>query len=356
MGRRSRPVLRARCSRRWPSDLGLLDVDVPWSKLQGSTRRSCSTAPGQKQGAGPVQEPLRPGPLATPPATRACIPWLQRRHAEAESDAHPGADRGLHAGGAVPRVRRRPAAPGHPGRHHRRAEHLRGLPACRSARPPSSSPGSTLSERDRHDRRAGRSRRSTPGCGSCSTSASTTYAGPVGGHAGRRRGPAHPAGVPDRQRAWSACCTCSTSRRSACTSATTAASSTRCIRLRDLGNTVIVVEHDEDTIRVADHVVDIGPGRGEHGGEVVVDGHGEGPAGRAPRRSPAQYLSGRRSDPGARDAPGARRALAHGQGRPGAQPAPTSTWSSRSAASSPSPACQRRGQVDAGQRHPVPRR
>jgi excinuclease ABC subunit A len=44
------------------------------------------------------------------------------------------------------------------------------------------------------------------------------------------------------------------------------------LRLRDLGNTVIVVEHDEETIRVADHVVDIGPGAGEHGGEVVVSG------------------------------------------------------------------------------------
>jgi len=44
------------------------------------------------------------------------------------------------------------------------------------------------------------------------------------------------------------------------------------IRLRDLGNTLIVVEHDEDTIRVADHVVDIGPGAGEHGGIVVAQG------------------------------------------------------------------------------------
>ena len=44
------------------------------------------------------------------------------------------------------------------------------------------------------------------------------------------------------------------------------------LRLRDLGNTVIVVEHDEDTIRVADHVVDIGPGAGEHGGNIVVSG------------------------------------------------------------------------------------
>jgi excinuclease ABC subunit A len=44
------------------------------------------------------------------------------------------------------------------------------------------------------------------------------------------------------------------------------------LRLRDLGNTVIVVEHDEETIRTADHVVDIGPGAGEHGGQIVVSG------------------------------------------------------------------------------------
>ncbi len=44
------------------------------------------------------------------------------------------------------------------------------------------------------------------------------------------------------------------------------------LRLRDLGNTLIVVEHDEDTIRTADWVVDIGPGAGEHGGQVVVSG------------------------------------------------------------------------------------
>ncbi|MCS6174906.1 excinuclease ABC subunit UvrA [Shewanella baltica] len=44
------------------------------------------------------------------------------------------------------------------------------------------------------------------------------------------------------------------------------------IHLRDLGNTVIVVEHDEDAIRIADHVIDIGPGAGVHGGEVICDG------------------------------------------------------------------------------------
>jgi excinuclease ABC subunit A len=44
------------------------------------------------------------------------------------------------------------------------------------------------------------------------------------------------------------------------------------IRLRDLGNTVVVVEHDEETIRMADYVVDLGPGAGEHGGEVIFQG------------------------------------------------------------------------------------
>jgi len=43
-------------------------------------------------------------------------------------------------------------------------------------------------------------------------------------------------------------------------------------RLRDLGNTVIVVEHDEQTMRAADHLVDLGPGAGEHGGEIVAQG------------------------------------------------------------------------------------
>ena len=50
------------------------------------------------------------------------------------------------------------------------------------------------------------------------------------------------------------------------------------VRLQDLGNTLIVVEHDEDTIRTADWVVDIGPGAGEHGGQVVARGTGRGPA------------------------------------------------------------------------------
>ena len=42
--------------------------------------------------------------------------------------------------------------------------------------------------------------------------------------------------------------------------------------LRDMGNTLLVVEHDEDTMLAADHIVDIGPGAGVHGGEVVAEG------------------------------------------------------------------------------------
>ena len=65
------------------------------------------------------------------------------------------------------------------------------------------------------------------------------------------------------------------------------------VRLRDLGNTVIVVEHDEETIRVADHIVDIGPGAGEHGGEVVAEGDLAAILGE-PRSMTGQYLSGTR--------------------------------------------------------------
>jgi len=64
-------------------------------------------------------------------------------------------------------------------------------------------------------------------------------------------------------------------------------------RLRDLGNTVIVVEHDEDAIRLADHIVDIGPGAGVHGGEVVAEGSYADVL-KAPRSLTGQYLSGRK--------------------------------------------------------------
>ncbi|MBD8058902.1 excinuclease ABC subunit UvrA [Cellulomonas sp. JH27-2] len=67
-------------------------------------------------------------------------------------------------------------------------------------------------------------------------------------------------------------------------------------RLRDLGNTLIVVEHDEDTIRTADWIVDIGPGAGEHGGRVVHSGDLPGLLSSAESVTGA-YLSGRRAIP-----------------------------------------------------------
>ena len=65
------------------------------------------------------------------------------------------------------------------------------------------------------------------------------------------------------------------------------------VRLRDLGNTLIVVEHDEDTIRTADWVVDIGPGAGEHGGQIVVNGTVKDLL-KSKESLTGQYLSGKR--------------------------------------------------------------
>ena len=65
------------------------------------------------------------------------------------------------------------------------------------------------------------------------------------------------------------------------------------LRMRDLGNTVMVVEHDEETIRIADHVVDIGPGAGEHGGTIMHSGSLDGLL-KLEESVTGQYLSGRR--------------------------------------------------------------
>jgi excinuclease ABC subunit A len=67
-------------------------------------------------------------------------------------------------------------------------------------------------------------------------------------------------------------------------------------KLRDLGNTLIVVEHDEDTIRAADHLVDIGPGAGVHGGHIVAEGSLQNLL-EAEDSLTGAYLSGRRSIP-----------------------------------------------------------
>ncbi len=108
------------------------------------------------------------------------------------------------------------------------------------------------------------------------------------------------------------------------------------VRLRNLGNTVIVVEHDEETIRVADHVVDIGPGAGEHGGEIIVSGSLKDLL-KSKKSITGQYLSGKRKI----EVPSLRReptdAWLAVRGR-ASTTCRTSTSSSRSGASWPSPA------------------
>jgi len=80
------------------------------------------------------------------------------------------------------------------------------------------------------------------------------------------------------------------------------------VRLKNLGNTLIVVEHDEDTIRTADWVVDIGPGAGEHGGQVVVSGTVDDLL-NSPDSQTGAYLSGRKEIP----VPGIRRPRTKGR-------------------------------------------
>ena len=81
--------------------------------------------------------------------------------------------------------------------------------------------------------------------------------------------------------------------RSACIPATTIDCCTRLGSLRDQGNTVVVVEHDEDTMRAADHIVDFGPGPGVRGGQIVATGAFQQIAD-DPASVTGQYLSGRR--------------------------------------------------------------
>ena len=85
------------------------------------------------------------------------------------------------------------------------------------------------------------------------------------------------------------------------------------VRLRDLGNTLVVVEHDEATIRAADHVVDIGPGAGEHGGSVVYSGDVAGLLA-CDASITGAFLSGRRvvPTPDVRRTPGDRRLVLEG--------------------------------------------
>ena len=124
------------------------------------------------------------------------------------------------------------------------------------------------------------------------------------------------------------------------------------VRMRDLGNTVMVVEHDEETIRVADHVVDIGPGAGEHGGTIVHSGSLDGLLD-LKESVTGQYLSGRRRIEVPPDAPKRRRHSPGRAGCPGEQPG-RHRRGLPAAAIRVRDRCVGLGQVVAGQRDPAP--
>ena len=124
------------------------------------------------------------------------------------------------------------------------------------------------------------------------------------------------------------------------------------VRLRDLGNTVIVVEHDEETIRVADHVVDIGPGAGEHGGEIVVAGTLKELL-KSKASITGQYLVGQALDRGPRDAARAGRRVDRGARRARAQP-PAHRRRVPARLLRRGHRRERQRQEHARQRHPVP--
>jgi excinuclease ABC subunit A len=107
-------------------------------------------------------------------------------------------------------------------------------------------------------------------------------------------------------------------------------------RLRDLGNTVLIVEHDEAMMRAADWIIDMGPGAGVHGGELVAEGSMDDIMA-APRSITGAYLSGSREiPPRLNDAPVVGRAWSSAV--PERTTSKTSMSSSRSGSSSRSPA------------------
>ena len=125
--------------------------------------------------------------------------------------------------------------------------------------------------------------------------------------------------------------------------------------LRDMGNSVIVVEHDEDAILTADHVVDMGPGAGVHGGDIVAEGTPD-EIKANPASLTGQYLSGKRSIavPKKRTQPDPKRMLQI-DWRQRQQPEKRHPRS----AGGPVRVRHRRfrlGQIHADQRHAVPRR
>ena len=221
------------------------------------------------------------------------VPWVERRHTETESDRVRDVDRGLHAPGAVPGVRGRAPAARVARGHDRRSQHLRSRRAVDHRLRVAFFKTVELSERDRLIaervfKEVLERLQFMLDVGLDYLSLNRASGTLAGGEAQRIRlasqigsglvGVLYVLDEPSiglHQR---------DNRRLIET----------LVRLRNLGNTVIVVEHDEETIRVADHVVDIGPGAGEHGGEIIVSGTLKDVL-KSKRSITGQYLSGKRT-------------------------------------------------------------
>ncbi len=137
---------------------------------------------------------------------------------------------------------------------------------------------------------------------------------PLGGDPRRRRGTADPAGHPDRVGAGRSPLHPRRAIHRVPPAGQPAADRDSAPAPRP-GNTLIVVEHDEETIRVADHIVDIGPGAGEHGGYVVVEGDLATCASRRVRLTDRRLPGGTSSDRGAAHPPAGDRCRHLGAGR-----------------------------------------
>ena len=246
-----------------------------------------------RRGAPPghLHQPLRPSPLLQGPLRGD----RQQPPAPLRGDrlgGQPRADRELHGRAALPAVRGRPAAPGEPRGQGRRHQHRRVQRPLRPRRRRVDQGAGD--DRDRAgDRAADRARDRPNGSPSSTTSASATS-----------RWPARPARSPAARRSGSG------SRPRSARSLVGVMyvldepsiglhqrDNEKLIatldRLRDLGNTVIVVEHDEGTMMAADHLVDLGPGAGEHGGHIIAAGTPKQVA-KNPASLTGQYLSGKR--------------------------------------------------------------
>ena len=196
-------------------------TDTPWKKLGSAPSNAILYGTGDR--AVHVRYKNRYGRQRSyHTAFEGVIPWLERRHTDVGERPRPRADRGLHARGAVPGVRRRAAAAGVARGHDRRQEHLRGRRAVdpRGGRVPRRGRALRARPADRRARAQGGERAAAvPARRRASTTSPST--------ARRARSPAARRSASGSRRrsaaGSSACSTCSTSRRSACTSATTSA-------------------------------------------------------------------------------------------------------------------------------------